>query len=81
MDFCPDCETKMVHLKKKQARTVTLILSCPRCGYEKKTTRPNLLKTKVKNYSREKLVVTRKDTTTRPSLMVRTEGQSARKRC
>jgi len=28
MDFCPDCETKMIPLKKKQAKTVTLILSC-----------------------------------------------------
>jgi len=41
VDFCPDCETKMIPLKKKQAMTVTLILSCPKCGYEKKATRPN----------------------------------------
>ena len=57
MDFCQNCETKMVHLKKKQTRTVTLILSCPRCGYEKRATRPNSVNAKVKNYSRDNLVV------------------------
>ena len=47
----------MVHLKKKQARTVTLILSCPRCGYEKRATRPNSVNANVKNYLRENLEV------------------------
>lgn len=57
MDFCPDCKTKMMPLKKKQAKTVTLILSCPKCGYEKKATRPNSFLANVKNRPRENLVI------------------------
>ena len=57
MDFCPDCKTKMMPLKKKQAKTVTLILSCPKCGYEKKVTRPNSFLANVKNRPRENLVI------------------------
>jgi len=57
VDFCPDCGTKMIHLKKKQAMTVTLVLSCPKCGYEKKATRPNSFLAKVKNRPRENLVI------------------------
>ena len=57
MDFCQKCKTKMVHLKKKQTRTVTLILSCPRCGYEKNATGPNSINVKFKNYSKENIVV------------------------
>ncbi|MCZ2845578.1 MAG: RPA12/RPB9/RPC11 RNA polymerase family protein [Candidatus Bathyarchaeota archaeon] len=57
MDFCPECKTKMIPLKKKQARTVTLILSCPKCGNEKKYTRPNSPIIKVRNHPPEKLVI------------------------
>ena len=60
MDFCPKCETKMIPLKKKQARTVTLILSCPKCGNVKKYTRPNSPITKVQNHLRENLVIIEK---------------------
>ena len=41
MKFCPDCGKMMIPLKKKQARTVTLIFSCPKCGKEEKYTRTN----------------------------------------
>ncbi|UCC58844.1 MAG: RPA12/RPB9/RPC11 RNA polymerase family protein [Candidatus Bathyarchaeum sp.] len=47
----------MMLLKKKQVRTVTLILKCPKCGYEKLATRPNLFAVKVNNHSRENLVI------------------------
>ena len=57
MDFCPKCETRMIPLKKKHARTVTLILSCPKCGYEKKATRPNSFISKVRNSQLENLVI------------------------
>ena len=57
MDYCPDCETKMIHLKKKQTLTVTLILVCPKCGHEKKSTRPNSYATMVKSHPRENLVI------------------------
>jgi DNA-directed RNA polymerase subunit M len=57
MDFCQNCGTRMEHLKKKQARIVTLILSCPRCGYEKRSTRQNPGKSNVKNHLKDNLVV------------------------
>jgi len=60
MDFCPDCETKMIHLKKKQARTVTLILSCPKCGYTKKSARPNTVIRKANNSLVENLIIIEK---------------------
>lgn len=57
MDFCPDCETKMMPLKKKQAMMVTIILSCPKCGYQKRATRPNSFTNQVNNRPRENLVI------------------------
>jgi len=57
MDFCPNCETKMIPLKKKKARTVTLILSCPKCGKKMKYTRPNSNINLVQNHLRENLVI------------------------
>ncbi len=40
MDFCPNCGTKLTPLKKKEGRNVALLLSCLKCGYEKRATRP-----------------------------------------
>ena len=57
VDFCPKCETRMIPLKKKHARTVTLILSCPKCRYEKKATRPNSFISNVKTIQLENLII------------------------
>ena len=57
MEFCPNCNTKMIPLKKKQVKTVTLIMLCPKCGNEKTFTRPNTFITKVRIYPRENLVI------------------------
>jgi len=40
MDFCPNCGTRLTPLKKTKRRKVALLLSCPKCGYEKRATRP-----------------------------------------
>jgi len=40
MDFCPNCGTRLISLKKMEGRKVALLLSCQKCGYEKRATRP-----------------------------------------
>jgi len=40
MDFCPNCGKKLIPLKKTEGKKVVLLLSCPKCGYEKRVTRP-----------------------------------------
>ena len=40
MNFCPNCRTRLTPLKKVEGSKVALLLSCPKCGYEKRTTRP-----------------------------------------
>ncbi|UCE15514.1 MAG: RPA12/RPB9/RPC11 RNA polymerase family protein [Candidatus Bathyarchaeota archaeon] len=40
MNFCPSCGMRLTPLKKKERRKVALLLSCPKCGYEKRATRP-----------------------------------------
>ena len=57
MDYCPDCGKKMAHLRKKEGMMVSLILSCPKCGYEKNATRPNSFIKQVYDSSRENLVI------------------------
>jgi DNA-directed RNA polymerase subunit M len=57
VDYCPECGKKMIHLKKRSAQTVTLILSCPKCRYEKQATRPNWAIKPIKNNRRENLIV------------------------
>ncbi|MDH5448713.1 MAG: transcription factor S [Candidatus Bathyarchaeota archaeon] len=39
MDFCTNCGKKLIPLKKTEGKKVVLLLSCPKCGYEKRTTR------------------------------------------
>lgn len=56
MEFCPDCEKRMIPLKKKKAKTVTLILACPKCGNEKKYTRPDSPAITDENHFLEKLI-------------------------
>ena len=57
MDFCLKCGKKMVPIKKKNARMVTLILCCPKCGYEKKATGPNGIIKPINNHRKENLIV------------------------
>jgi DNA-directed RNA polymerase subunit M len=57
MDYCPKCGKRMIHMKKKNNQLVTLILSCKKCGYEKKANRPNFNNTLNKNYRVEKLII------------------------
>jgi len=40
MDFCPNCRTRLNPLKKVEGSKVALLFSCPKCGYEKRATRP-----------------------------------------
>ena len=35
MEFCPKCGTKLTPTKKKKKGKVTMVLSCPKCGYKK----------------------------------------------
>jgi DNA-directed RNA polymerase subunit M/transcription elongation factor TFIIS len=49
MEFCPNCQTKMIPLKKKQNRVVNPLLVCPRCKFGKKFTRPNSSFSKIPN--------------------------------
>ncbi len=51
MDFCPNCVTRLTPLKKKEGRKVALLLSCPKCGYEKRATRPMTTVSKIIEHS------------------------------
>jgi len=57
MDFCPKCGTMLTPLKKVKGSKVALLLSCHRCGYEKRATRPNSFLAKAKNHPRENLLI------------------------
>jgi DNA-directed RNA polymerase subunit M len=49
MEFCPKCGTRLTPTKKKKKDKVTLILSCPKCGYKKPTapiTEPQIIEHK-----------------------------------
>jgi len=39
MEFCPECGTRLTPARRKEGRKATLLLSCPKCGYEKQTER------------------------------------------
>ncbi len=51
MDFCPNCGTKLISLKKMEGRKVALLLSCPKCSYEKRATRPMTTVPKILEHS------------------------------
>jgi DNA-directed RNA polymerase subunit M len=50
MDFCPSCGKKLIRQKKTEGKKVVLLLSCPKCGYEKRATRPITTVLKILNY-------------------------------
>jgi len=35
MEFCPDCETRLVSQREKKGKKVVFNLVCPKCGYKK----------------------------------------------
>jgi DNA-directed RNA polymerase subunit M len=51
MDFCPSCGKKLIPQKKTEGKKVVLLLSCPKCGYEKRATRPITNVPKILNHS------------------------------
>jgi len=51
MDFCSNCGTRLTPLKKKEGRQVAFLLSCLRCGYEKRATRPTTTVPKILEHS------------------------------
>ena len=44
MEFCPKCGTRLTPTKKKRKGKVTIVLSCPKCGYKKPTTPASVAK-------------------------------------
>jgi len=38
MEFCPKCGMRLAPTKKKRGKRTVLVLACPKCKYEKKTT-------------------------------------------
>ncbi len=44
MEFCPKCETRLTGTKKKRGERAVLVLSCPKCGYEKPAASATLAK-------------------------------------
>ena len=61
MDYCSKCGKKMMHLKKKDARAVTLILSCPKCGYSKQAIRPIWTIKPINNRQENLIVIGKKE--------------------
>jgi len=51
MNFCPNCGMRLTPRKKKKGRTVALLLSCQKCGYEKRATRPMTTVSKIIEHS------------------------------
>jgi len=51
MEFCPKCGTRLTPLKKKEGTKVALLLSCLKCGYEKRATRSMTTVSKIIEHS------------------------------
>lgn len=56
MEFCPNCGTRLVPLQKKH-RKFALILSCPKCGYEKPSTHPIEIASKAIEHTAQESVI------------------------
>ncbi|MFB0567367.1 MAG: transcription factor S [Candidatus Bathyarchaeia archaeon] len=56
MNFCPNCGTRLISLKKREGRKVALLLSCPKCGYEKRATRPMTTVSKIIEHSSQEQI-------------------------
>jgi DNA-directed RNA polymerase subunit M len=48
---------RLTPLKKKEGRKVALLLSCPKCGYEKRATRPVTTVSKIIEHSSQERIV------------------------
>jgi len=51
MNFCPNCGKRLTPLKTKEGKKVALLLSCAKCGYEKRATRPMTTVSKIIEHS------------------------------
>jgi DNA-directed RNA polymerase subunit M len=38
MEFCPKCGSRLVPKKAKSGKETGLVMTCPKCGYKKKST-------------------------------------------
>lgn len=56
MDFCPNCGTRLTPIRKKEGREVALLLSCLRCGYEKRVARSMIAVLKILEHSPQKCI-------------------------
>jgi DNA-directed RNA polymerase subunit M len=58
MNFCTKCGTRLTPLKKKEGSKVALLLSCPKCGHEKRATRPmTTVSTIIEHSPQERILV------------------------
>jgi DNA-directed RNA polymerase subunit M len=75
MEFCPKCGTRLTPLKKKEGGKVALLLSCPKCSYEKRATRPITPVPKVTEHSSQEqiAVIGKREQKLRTLPKVRTE--------
>jgi DNA-directed RNA polymerase subunit M len=56
MEFCPKCGKRLTPLKKKNGAKVALLLSCSKCGYEKRATRPMTIIPKIIEHSPQECI-------------------------
>ncbi len=61
MEFCPRCGTRLVSTRKKVGKKSILVLSCPKCGYEKPITGIIEIAPKIEKTPEERVVVIGKD--------------------
>jgi len=62
MEFCPGCGTRLTPTRRKEGRKAALLLSCPKCGYEKQTERaPELIPKIIEHTPQECIAVIGKE--------------------
>jgi DNA-directed RNA polymerase subunit M len=62
MEFCPDCGRRLVPAKKEvESGERKLVLSCPKCGYEKTAEGPIPISRTVEHTPQESIVVIGKE--------------------
>ncbi|MFQ5836704.1 MAG: transcription factor S [Candidatus Bathyarchaeia archaeon] len=47
MEFCPACGTRLTLTKRKAGQKTIFLLSCPKCGYERKAAKAMVISPKV----------------------------------
>ena len=56
MEFCTTCGTRLAPTRKKAGRKTILLLSCPKCGYEKQATGTLATPQKIVEHNPQKLI-------------------------